>query len=80
MRLRKGFRHRAKTAIDLYSIACSALALGFLVFVIFYKKKKRVTIKDKKRRQVLFLLGDNGGFCYETFGALVEALDTTAFY
>ena len=28
----------------------------------------------------VFLLGDDGGFCYETFGALVKALNNTAFY
>ena len=25
---------------------------------------------------MFFLLGDNGGFCYEAFGALVKALNT----
>ena len=29
---------------------------------------------------MFFLLGDDGGFCYETFGALVKALNNTAFY
>ena len=29
---------------------------------------------------MFFLLGDDGGFCYETFGVLVKALDNTAFY
>ena len=38
--------------------------------------KTAVAIRDKNRRQVLFLLGDNRGFCYETFGTLVESLDT----
>ena len=39
----------------------------------FLQKRKRVTIRDKNGRQVFLLLGDNRGFCYETFGALVEA-------
>ena len=29
---------------------------------------------------MFFLLGVDGGFCYETFGALVKALNNTAFY
>ena len=29
---------------------------------------------------MFFLLGDDGGFCYETFGALVKALNNTALY
>ena len=29
---------------------------------------------------MFFLLGDDGGFCNETFSALVKALDNTAFY
>ena len=28
----------------------------------------------------VFLLGDDGRFCYEMFGALVKALDNTALY
>ena len=62
---------KGKTAVDLYSIP----DLGD-----FLQERMRVTIRDKKRRQALLLLRDNRGFCYETFGALVEALDNTAFY
>ena len=29
---------------------------------------------------MFFLLGDNGGFCFEAFVALVKALNNTAFY
>ena len=29
---------------------------------------------------MFLLLRDNGGFCYEAFGALVKALNNTAFY
>ena len=29
---------------------------------------------------MFFLLGDDGGFGYEAFGALVKALNNTAFY
>ena len=46
----------------------------------FLQERKRGTIREKNRRQVFLFLGDNRGFCYGTFGALVEALDNTAFY
>ena len=29
---------------------------------------------------MFFLLGDDGRFCYEMFGALVKALNNTALY
>ena len=29
---------------------------------------------------MFFLLGDDGRFCYEMFGALVKALDNTVLY
>ena len=29
---------------------------------------------------MFFLLGDDGGFCYETFGTLVKALNNTGLY
>ena len=71
-----------KTAVDLNSIAGSALVLVFLVLVSFYKKKKigqsLKTITDD--RGFFFLRGDDTWFCYETFGALVKTPNKTTFY
>ena len=69
-----------KTAVDLYSIVGLSTATRFPGLGDFLQEGKRVTIRDKNRRQVLLLLGDNGGLCYETFGTLLEGLDNTGFY
>ena len=36
--------------------------------------------RNQNSWQMFFLLGDERGFCYETSGALVKALNNTAFY
>ena len=55
-----------KTTVDLNSVAASTLEFGFQVLVIFWNMKKW---------QMFFLLGDNRGFCNETFGVLVKTLN-----
>ena len=57
-----------------------AILFSFPVLVSFCKKEKWITIKNRNRWQMFFLLGDDGGFCKETVSALVKALDNTAFY
>ena len=71
---------QGKTAVELYSIVGLSTATRFPGLGDFLQEGKRVTITDKNRRQVLLLLGDNGGLCYETFGTLLEGLDNTGFY
>ena len=53
---------------------------GRVECLLFLQKRKRIAIRNQNRWQLLFLLGDDGGFCYKTFGALVKALNNTGLY
>jgi len=46
----------------------------------FLQERKRIAVRNQNRWQMCFLLGDDKGFCYETLGALVKALNNIAFY
>ena len=43
-------------------------------------KKNGITIRNKNRRQVLFLFGNNRGFSYDVLGTIVKVLYDTALY
>ena len=53
---------------------------GRVECLLFLQERKRITIRNQNIWQMFFLLGDDGGFCYETFSAFVKALNNTGLY